>query len=495
MIPQLVDGVATSGILPATYYNQALIDPLFTGSPSLEVASLPDAQTVFAGFDQLVVKNNGAAPLIGGQVNIGSFGQYTLPTLAPGEIWTTHVPAGTAVGPVVPIVIDTQPDPVEVYVGGAVHLEVAASGGGGALAYQWRKNGVDIPGATSATFDIASGVVGDTGVYTCRVSDTGLPPSPAVISDGAQVSVYAHLQITQDPSGGTRFTNPPSNFTFYVATSGGFRSLNYEWQMNGMPIVGAPSLPYYVLDPVTESAAGTYSVRITDMATDEAQSGTADLVVNPLSIVRQPLDVTVTEPAPVNLSIEIQGGRTLDGLVTITYQWYRHDSSGDTPIPGATTTSLTLNPTSASDTAEYFCQVTDGVGPLDSDRAYVLVLATLTSLSIVQQPAGATIDPSDAVTFTVAVEGGSGTVNYVWKKDGSPIPSAPNAPVYTIPSATESDEGQYSVDVSDDSSTVPSSFAPLSVNPGTIPALAPLGLAGLAAALGAVAALRIRRRK
>jgi len=39
------------------------------------------------------------------------------------------------------------------------------------LSYQWRKNGTDIPGATSASYEIAAVLVMDTGEYSCVVSD------------------------------------------------------------------------------------------------------------------------------------------------------------------------------------------------------------------------------------------------------------------------------------------------------------------------------------
>lgn len=53
------------------------------------------------------------------------------------------------------------------------------------LTYQWRKNGVDIPGATGAVFVIPSVQLSDAGKYTVRVSN----PAGSCVSDNATLSV------------------------------------------------------------------------------------------------------------------------------------------------------------------------------------------------------------------------------------------------------------------------------------------------------------------
>jgi hypothetical protein len=43
--------------------------------------------------------------------------------------------------------------------------------------YQWRRNGVDVPGATTATYTFGAGDEGDEGVYTCAVLGASCPPA------------------------------------------------------------------------------------------------------------------------------------------------------------------------------------------------------------------------------------------------------------------------------------------------------------------------------
>jgi hypothetical protein len=70
------------------------------------------------------------------------------------------------------------------------------------LAYQWKKEGVNISGATSSTYTIASAVIGDAGNYSVTVSNaeaitsspvvtaTFVPQPPAILASPAPVSLY-----------------------------------------------------------------------------------------------------------------------------------------------------------------------------------------------------------------------------------------------------------------------------------------------------------------
>jgi hypothetical protein len=80
----------------------------------------------------------------------------------------------------------------EVVVGTPVTMKVTAEGAQ-PMTYQWKKNGGDIPGATSDTYRIAALTKGDAGTYTVQVtnasgsvrSDEGvlfLPPPPTKVT-------------------------------------------------------------------------------------------------------------------------------------------------------------------------------------------------------------------------------------------------------------------------------------------------------------------------
>jgi hypothetical protein len=70
--------------------------------------------------------------------------------------------------------ISTQPASQSIASGSPVTFSVVAAPGigGGSLTYQWRKNAVDIGGATSSSYNIPSVTAGDAGTYSVRVTDS-----------------------------------------------------------------------------------------------------------------------------------------------------------------------------------------------------------------------------------------------------------------------------------------------------------------------------------
>lgn len=85
-------------------------------------------------------------------------------------------------------------------------------------------------------------------------------------------------------------------------------------------------------------------------------------------IQQQPVGVTVTAPDPVNLSIVVTGCPPF-------YQWYKdwYPLSNDDRISGATGPDLTISPSEAGDTGEYFCRVINDQGEVWSDFVDVVV--------------------------------------------------------------------------------------------------------------------------
>ncbi|MBJ9303702.1 immunoglobulin domain-containing protein [Citrobacter koseri] len=71
------------------------------------------------------------------------------------------------------ITITAQPQNRTLTVGDALNLSVSATvSDSSALAYQWKHDGEDISGATSATYTKASVTEDDAGAYTCQITST-----------------------------------------------------------------------------------------------------------------------------------------------------------------------------------------------------------------------------------------------------------------------------------------------------------------------------------
>ncbi|MCL4226951.1 MAG: hypothetical protein KJZ91_21035, partial [Myxococcales bacterium] len=153
-----------------------------------------------------------------------------------------------------PPAITTDPTAATVFATQPLALAVAASGE--QLAYQWRKDGVDLPGATAATFSITAAVA-DAGSYDVVVAN----PAGAVTSAAATVVVHGPPAITAQPEGRAVVVGAP--LALGVSASG--EQLGYQWRRDGADLPGETS-PTLTRAAATRGDAGAYTVVITNPA-------------------------------------------------------------------------------------------------------------------------------------------------------------------------------------------------------------------------------------
>jgi len=94
---------------------------------------------------------------------------------------------GTAYGPSTAPVIDLQPTSITNYLGLGAKVSVTAHGTV-PLTYQWKRNGVDISGANSASYTINPLTLGDDANYSVGITN-GI--NPGVVSGSAHIGVLA----------------------------------------------------------------------------------------------------------------------------------------------------------------------------------------------------------------------------------------------------------------------------------------------------------------
>ncbi|MFM7102875.1 MAG: immunoglobulin domain-containing protein [Verrucomicrobiota bacterium] len=171
-----------------------------------------------------------------------------------------------------PPVITGQPRTKTVDYGLSALFGVTATGTG-TVNYQWRKNGINIPGATAPNHVISAVARADEGGYSAVVWNSG----------GSVTSVVATLtvRVTGTPPS---ITGQPRNkavelgqATLFGVTASGTEPLRYQWQKDGVDIPGATG-PTYHLPVVARSHAGVYQAVVTNPA-GEARSLPAWLVV------------------------------------------------------------------------------------------------------------------------------------------------------------------------------------------------------------------------
>ncbi len=116
--------------------------------------------------------------------------------------------------------ITAQPASVAQCAGSNVSFSVTATGT--ALTYQWQKGGVNIAGATNATYAINNIAPADAGSYTVVITGT----CGNITSNAATLTVNTAPAITGQPVAATQCTG--TNVTFTVTATG--TGLTYQWR-------------------------------------------------------------------------------------------------------------------------------------------------------------------------------------------------------------------------------------------------------------------------
>ncbi len=336
--------------------------------------------------------------------------------------------------------ITTQPVSQTVCVGQPATFTVVATGAN--LTYQWRKNGVNIAGATGASFTIAATAAGDAGSYDVVVTGA----CGTVTSNAATLTVNPATAITAQPANQTVCAGQPATFT--VTATGA--NLTYQWRKNGVNIAGATSNSFTIA-ATAAGDAGSYDAVVTGTC-GAVTSNAATLTVNPATaITTQPANQTVCAGQPATFSVVATGAN-------LTYQWRK----GGVNIAGATGSSFTIAAAAAGDAGSYDVVVTGTCGAVTSAAA---TLTVNPATVITTQPANQTVCAGQSATFSVVATGAS--LTYQWRRNGVNIANATGSS-FTIASTAAGDAGSYDVIVTGACGTVTSAAATLTVNPATV---------------------------
>lgn len=305
-------------------------------------------------------------PNLGFSIDPTNVGNYTV-TVANGSGSVTSATAvvtmGSAARVFVPA-IDVQPTPRSVASGTGVTLGVQASTFGGAIAYQWYRDGAPIAGATASTFVIPAASAASAGIYRAVLSVDG----GSVASAPARVSVDTPVvapTITVQPRSMTVPVSTPVSFT--VSATG--TDLVYQWYSGGgtSRIPGATDATYAIPNPVSGSmirSDGDYRVIVSNGA-GSATSQIATLAFGPGSPTLPSLPAFTVQP--VSLTGAAGASLTLAAAAgpDATYQWYQDGRT----LVGATGASYTVASMSASAVGAYYVVASNAGGRTASATA------------------------------------------------------------------------------------------------------------------------------
>ena len=341
--------------------------------------------------------------------------------------------------------IVTQPEtPVAVYVGDAISLSVEATGAD-PIQYQWTKDGVDLEGATSATFEKADAQVSDSGLYAVKVTN----PGGTVTSSDAAVTVtvptlwqilesnpeLSTLKAAVEAAGLVETLEGETALTLFAPNNAAFEALPEgvwdELLANPELLLGA--LTYHALagaQTTVELVSGDYetlngaSVTVVAgevMLVNDAEVIAADqlasngvahvidavLLLDPPQIVTQPeTPVAVYVGDAISLSVEATGADPIQ------YQW----TKDGVDLEGETSATFEKADAQVSDSGLYAVKVTNPGGTVTSSDAAVTV--TVSEPPLIGPPA--IVDGNFTITWTGGGELETATdVSGPWEPTGN----------------------------------------------------------------------------
>lgn len=323
-------------------------------SSGFNTTVVPDGIYTVASLNDYVATIQGTNPYTSGSP-LASEGPTNVVTAdSTGTTYKIYIGSGL---PTVAPVFTTQPQDATVTAGASVTLTAAASGVP-TPTYQWKKDGVEITGATNATLSFSSVQTTDAGTYSVVATNSA---GTATSSDAVlTVNLPAAPSITTQPAAQSKLAGESATFNVVASST---VPVTYQWQKDGTDITGATNAALMIAN-VQSSDQGSYTVVVSNAGGSVASdAATLTVTASQARITTQPASQVVGSGSNVTLSVEAAG------TAPLTYAWFKDGVA----IAGATGNSLVLNNVQAADSGSYTVQITNSEGTVTSDAAILQV--------------------------------------------------------------------------------------------------------------------------
>ncbi|MBI5473097.1 MAG: immunoglobulin domain-containing protein [Ignavibacteriae bacterium] len=325
--------------------------------------------------------------------------------------------------PPVPPTITTHPSPQTVSDGQTATFSIEAAGTL-PLAYQWQKNGASIPGGANPSYTTPPVVFADSGSsFRCVVFNS----AGTATSNGALLHVNPEPpSITQHPS--NQIVIVGDNVSFNVA-AGGTVPLVFQWQRDGIDIIGADSIAYNIPSATLADSGATFRCVVANSLGSATSSSALLRVTDGIPLITiQPQNQTVIAGETALFFVSAIGQRPFS------YLWQKNGSL----IVSASDSFYTTPPTVDADSgAEFRCIISNAIGSTTSNEALLVVNGG--APLITQQPVGRTVAPGQYHRLSVAAVG-TQPLDYQWQKNAVDIVGA-TSPLHDTPTLTLADNG------------------------------------------------------
>jgi hypothetical protein len=434
----LLNSTTSKWIGPRFFTDQAAGGD-YTYRLEFDLTGLDASTAIITG--QWATDNGGTDILINGtptgNANTAQFGSYTAFTISSGFVEGLNTLdflvnnaavgytglrveiSGTAVPPGERPVIAAQPRGQVVAEGQSVTFSVLGQGSP-APTYQWRFNGENIPAETNPSFTIASVASFDAGNYDVVLSN------PA----GSVTSVVARLTV------GLPMVNPSfetDNFSVFPGY------VNGNGPITGWNALGGHGVnPGTTFSPFADNGAIPHGTKVAFMQADGPMT---QLVTSftPGEIYYVHYYENARNGNTPAVAVTISDGTN---TVTLVDAHVVNSVGGSNPYREVTSRSFVATTTEMT-LAFVKSNPRGGDTTVLIDNVAIVRIQPTTPPFITDQPVGSVVEVADPISLTVNAIGGL-PLSYQWRRGGSLITGATNS-TFSIASATELNEGDYTV--------------------------------------------------
>lgn len=254
-------------------------------------------------------------------------------TCGSGSPSTINITVNATVTPVVTINTAT----TSICAGTSITLTATPTNGGTNTAYQWKKGGTTIGGATNVSYTTNSAANNDSYTVT-MTSNISCPSNVSVTSTAKVITVNAKvtptISISVTPSN-TIYAGQSATFT--VNYTNGGNAPTFQWKKNGTVISGATNSSYATMALTNNDAiTATMTSNAACLNTPQANSNSIKVTVN----ANPGFDLNVTGPTSV-VSNQTSVSYSVPSQTGMTYTW--SVPAGATIVSGQGTHSIVVN--------------------------------------------------------------------------------------------------------------------------------------------------------
>ena len=340
----------------------------------------------------------------------------------------------------IPPAILSQPANVTAIAGSGVTLSVVAAGTA-PLTCQWKRNGVNLAGATGASLSLGSLTSSHQGAYSVGITNA----YGGVLSASAQLSILYPPGITSQPVSITSTQGCTLTLRFSATNA-----TSCLWMRDGIAVATTEATSL-TLSNIQAWSAGTYSVLCSNGAGSVSTQPFTVTVCVPPSIITQPAGTSASVGGTATFTV------VAGGTPPLSYAWY----SGECAISGKTSSTLVLTNIKTSNEGYYSVRITNPYGKVTSGS---VPLAVKDPPVITTQPAASkTLNPGATLSLSISATGRS-PLSYQWFKDGAPLQAGGNSSCLSVANVQPANAGTYFATVANSDGSATSQSSAVAVN-------------------------------